>query len=226
MEDLPKDPKTAGLPSKIGGGLAMKNTRIMLIAGLLIGAMLTVPSAHAQMGISNDGVVFPDGTVQTTAASPEIYAIGETGPAGGFVFHVTDDGLHGLEAAPVDQSIGAAWGCAGTNIVGANAVALGKGARNTDDILHGCETAGIAAAAADGYVSPSGYYDWYLPSKDELDKMYTELDFNGLGGFASAVYWSSSEFSLASAWGQVFGNGFQAYYSKNFTYRVRAVRAF
>ena len=46
----------------------MKNTRIMLIAGLLIGAMLTVPSAHAQMGISNDGLEFPDGSVQTTAA--------------------------------------------------------------------------------------------------------------------------------------------------------------
>ena len=40
------------------------------------------------------------------------YAIGDIGPAGGWVFYVTDDGLHGLEAAPVDQA-NAAWGCHG-----------------------------------------------------------------------------------------------------------------
>jgi len=209
----------------------MKNTRIMLIAGLLIGAMLTVPSAHAQMGISNDGLEFPDGSVQTTAAvSQALYAIGDTGPAGGFVFHITDNGLHGLEAAPVDQSFGGTfnipWGCYGTNIVGANAVALGKGARNTDDILHGCETPGIAAAVADGYVSPSGYYDWYLPSKDELNKMYTELHLNGLGGFTFANYWSSSEVTVSIAWVQFFLSGFQLGNFKNSPERVRAVRAF
>jgi len=204
----------------------MKNTGIMLIAGLLIGAMLTVPSAHAQMGISNDGLEFPDGSVQTTAAASQaLYAIGDTGPAGGLVFHVTDDGLHGLEAAPVDQS-SAAWGCNGTNIVGANAVALGKGARNTDDILHGCEDISIAAAVADGYVSPSGYYDWYLPSKDELNKMYTELHLNGLGGFTFANYWSSSEVTVSIAWVQFFLSGFQLGNFKNSPERVRAVRAF
>ena len=38
------------------------------------------------------------------------YEIGDTGPAGGIVFYVTDGGLHGLEAAPEDQDRGE-WGC-------------------------------------------------------------------------------------------------------------------
>ncbi|MBP8084514.1 MAG: hypothetical protein KAZ87_15050 [Spirochaetes bacterium] len=43
--------------------------------------------------------------------SPAVtYAIGDTGPSGvGFVFYITDGGLHGLEVAPVDQSTSAAW---------------------------------------------------------------------------------------------------------------------
>ncbi len=77
--------------------------------------LMTVLPAHAQSAFKADGLVestaggfkFPDGSVQTTSAvSGGPYVIGGTGPAGGFVFHVTDDGLHGLEAAPVDQSAG------------------------------------------------------------------------------------------------------------------------
>lgn len=208
----------------------MKSSRVFTLCPLVIGvlsvALMTVPRTHAQMGMSNDGVIFPDGSVRKTAASSEaIYAIGSIGPAGGFVFHVTADGLHGLEAAPADQS-NATWGCSFVNIVGANATAIGKGARNTDDILHGCETAGIAAAVADGYVSPSGYYDWYLPSKDELNKMYTVLHANGLGGFASDFYWSSSGGDVSIARDQSFFNGNQFLVSKSSTDRVRAVRAF
>ena len=37
-----------------------------------------------------------------------VFEIGDEGPAGGIVFHVTDGGLHGLEAAPVDQ-LNAQW---------------------------------------------------------------------------------------------------------------------
>ena len=33
------------------------------------------------------------------------YAIGDTGPASGIVLYVTGGGLHGLEAAPEDQTL-------------------------------------------------------------------------------------------------------------------------
>ena len=40
-------------------------------------------------------------------SSGTTYAIGDIGPSGvGIVFYVTDNGLHGLEVAPVDQNNG------------------------------------------------------------------------------------------------------------------------
>jgi len=119
------------------------------------------------------------------------------------------------------------WGCFGTDIPGAEGTAIGTGARNTDEITpYGCSTAGIAAAVAAAYISPSGYFDWYLPSKDELNLMYQNLHVAGLGGFVGVVYWSSSEIDVNNAWDQFFGNGVQFVDGKNFARRVRAVRAF
>ena len=47
-----------------------------------------------------------------------------------------------------------------------------------------------------------------------------------VGGFASAYYWSSTEYNNGSAWNQLFDNGYQYLYNKNYTYYVRAIRAF
>jgi hypothetical protein len=131
--------------------------------------------------------------------------------------------LHGLIAAPSDQSIGAQWGCYGTTIYGADGTAIGTGNQNTIDIMNGCSTAGIAARIC-GDLVLNGYSDWYLPSKDELNKLY--LNRTAIGGFAAAFYWSSSEYGSSSAWPQAFGNGYQSYDGKSNTYYVRAVRAF
>ena len=73
------------------------------------------------------------------------------------------------------------------------------------------------------------YDDWFLPSRDELDLMYSQLFSNGLGGFADNYYWSSSEYSTHSyaAWKQYFylGGQYDGDY-RDYNYRVRAVRAF
>lgn len=152
-----------------------------------------------------------------------IYAIGDTGPAGGIVFYITGVGLHGLEAAPADQSSGAAWGCYGTLIAGADGTAVGTGAQNTADILAGCSESGIAARIADAYTL-NGYDDWFLPSKDELNFLYLQKAV--VGGFAVGGYWSSTENVSSHAWSQIFGDGYQYNTNKNGTLRVRAVRAF
>jgi hypothetical protein len=69
-----------------------------------------------------------------------------------------------------------------------------------------------------------GYDDWYLPSKDELDKLY--LHQNAIGGF-SGFYWSSSETYFTSAWCQFFFTGEQTEFPKGVTScNVRAIRAF
>ncbi len=157
------------------------------------------------------------------------YAIGDTGPAGGIVFYITDGGLHGLEAAPADLGAGAVWGCTGVAIVGADGTAVGTGAQNTIDILAGCSETGTAASIVDAYTL-EGYDDWFLPSKDELDLLYTQKDV--VGGFVTAfggAYWSSTENGSDSnrAWFQYFQSGVQGNYSGKWgEIYVRAVRSF
>ena len=66
-----------------------------------------------------------------TWSSGCVFAIGDTGPAGGKVFYLTDtNGLHGLEASPADQSDAIKWSCYGTS-VGVTATTFGTGKANT-----------------------------------------------------------------------------------------------
>ncbi len=132
------------------------------------------------------------------------YAIGDAGIAGGIVFYITDGGLHGLEAAPVDQSTSAVWGCLGTDLTGADGSAVGTGAQNTADILAGCMETPIAADLAAGYTL-NGYSDWFLPSFDELGELYLQRDV--VGGFSIGGYWSSSEANASFAWAQILDDG-------------------
>ena len=53
----------------------------------------------------------------------------------------------------------------------------------------------------------NGYDDWYLPSKDELNKLYLNKD--AIGGFVNATYWSSTQSSSTLAWFQIFSTGTQ-----------------
>jgi hypothetical protein len=151
------------------------------------------------------------------------FIIGDTGPAGGKVFYLTDaTGLHGLEAAPADQSGGILWGCYGTTVAGTS-MAIGTGKANTTAINAQCGT-GTAASIAANY-SLNGISDWYLPSRDELNLLYTQKDV--VGGFASSPYWSSTAFDEIYSWDHYFDTGYQGYDDKDGTrVRVRAVRAF
>ena len=132
---------------------------------------------------------------------------------------------HGLIAAASDQSTGTEWGCFGTEISGADGTALGTGNQNTIDIMAGCATAGIAARLC-GDLVLNGFSDWYLPSRDELNKLY--INRVAIGGFNAIgfAYWSSSEADLDKAWYQTFVIGFQDFHFKNNPNLVRAVRSF
>ena len=70
------------------------------------------------------------------------------------------------------------------------------------------------------------YNDWFLPSKDELNKMYENLYLEGVGGFSNSYYWSSSELDINNAWYQYFDDGSQFTDLKSFDVRVRACRSF
>jgi hypothetical protein len=160
---------------------------------------------------------------------------------------------HGLIAATTDQTSADPWGVTWSNftdsLIGTTAqgVALGTGPANTAAIVaQTIETQPCVEGAA--YVCDNlvegGYDDWYLPSKDELDKLYLLYmkyakagksgNFNPSGHYQA--YWSSSESAglggLVLAWYQDFDNDpdpgvdLQSTTFKTHTYSVRAVRSF
>ena len=151
------------------------------------------------------------------------YTIGETGPAGGKVFYVTDGGTHGLEAAPVDQSTSASWGCYGVSIPNANNTALGAGTTNTAAIVNACSDDNTAAQVADSYVF-NGYSDWFLPSKAELDLLYKNRAV--LDGFNQITYWSSSQTDTNFGLSKYIATGNSLNFLKTTKFSVRAIRAF
>jgi len=152
---------------------------------------------------------------------------------GGIVAYILQDGdpgydanvQHGLIAATTDQSFDIRWYNGVYIATGATGTAIGTGSENTFLIfgVQGATATSYAAGLARAYTG-GGYSDWYLPSKDELNKLY--LNKGVVGGFASADYWSSSEANIDYAWAQHFGDGYQGNGTKDYTAYVRAVRAF
>ena len=163
----------------------------------------------------------------------ETYAIGDTGPSGvGIVFYVTDDGLHGLEVAPVDQSSGSAWSNITGVLIGTTGTSIGTGFANSNAIIaQSGHTASAAKLCRDYRADEEG--DWFLPSKVEIKAIWDKLvndgsgNNNGVGNFYIDGYWSSSEDTAAGAWFLNFNNGSLGADQKDITGgRVRAIRAF
>jgi len=167
-------------------------------------------------------------TINSTNQTPTTYTVGQSGQ-GGIIFYDKgsySNGWRYLEAASTDQSTAAPWGCSGSYF-GATAYEIGTGNQNTNLIISGCPTAGIAARLCTN-LTLNGYSDWFLPSELELARIYNNLYKEGIGGFSPALYWSSTEASSYTQANAVnFLNGETPYwYDKSNTYHVRAVRAF
>jgi len=107
---------------------------------------------------------------------------------------------------------------------------LGQGMTNTEIIIQyyrGTRSPDdYAAVYARGY-DGGGYSDWYLPSKDELNKLFVSRKV--IGGL-SEDYWTSSQANATQAWEQLFRegqyNGYQGKGGKAARMKVRAVRTF
>lgn len=174
------------------------------------------------------------------------YIIGNTGPAGGIIFQLSADGQHGLEAAQggLENSNRAPWTPSVIQISATHAVKTGlyDGNFNTDLIItvdgdgSSEDGASYSPAMLCANFNGGGYGDWYLPSKDELGLMFSNLHQEGLGNFTADTYWSSSEYNTYDAWAQDFNNGDgdgassyngrQRAVGKRNYYAVRPVRAF
>ena len=150
--------------------------------------------------------------VSVSVVQETVYKIGDTGPAGGIIFYDKGNNVDGwryLEAAPASTEEKALqWLVSGIN-TRANGVDVGAGKQNTKNIMDASVQAVVNAPAArycDRLVY-GGYDDWYLPSKNELGLMYINLKVDGIGGFSSNFYWSSSQENNNNAWIQNFNYG-------------------
>lgn len=140
------------------------------------------------------------------------FEIGDIGPAGGYVFYdkgyyssgflgAYDEGLEAdgwryLEAAPVDLG-NFVYGSRPQEACGI-LTGVGCGMYNTEMIVSMFGEEAVAAKECLDY-SLNGYDDWFLPSKEELDLLYTNLHRVGIGSFDNTVaYWSSSYNNLFS----------------------------
>lgn len=170
-----------------------------------------------------------------------------------YIFLPGDNGYvagqtHGLIAAIVDQTTDAGVKWFPSIFYDVTQTLLGQGLDNTLSIIAasgGASLTNFAAGLASSYRG-GGYTDWYLPSKDELNKLYLNRDI--IGGFATsglAAYWSSSlkgtinfkdftEFAkgISNGWVQLFFSsggdlgGLQKELGISNARRVRAVRVF
>ena len=159
-------------------------------------------------------------------------AIGDTYQGGiiAYILVLGDPGYdanvqHGLIAATSDQSTGIRWHNGSYTITTATATAIGTGLTNTNTIIasQGGTATSYAAGLARAY-TVGGYSDWYLPSKNELNKLWVNWEAVGLTG--SSYYWSSSETSDMNAWLLSFPDSSLSSRPKHDGVRVRAVRAF
>jgi hypothetical protein len=222
-------------PGGITGTISQSGSGSITVTGLTNGTAYTF-SVTATNAI---------GTSPASDASSSITPVSPVGDfyQGGVIFYLFEAGdtgyvageTHGLIAAVADQSSGIRWYKGSYSATGAIATAIGTGSANTDAIItvQGATETSYAAGLARAYTG-GGYTDWFLPSKDELIKMYlkkgdinTTALANGGSNFATVYYWSSTEAGKYDAWIKFFSNAnSQGFGDKSFTYNVRVIRVF
>ncbi len=166
-----------------------------------------------------------------------LFAIGDIGPAGGYIFYENPDyltdGWRFMEVAPQDYGgpgTTRPWWVDPALLAIDNTLAeIGSGPDNTQFIIDAIDPPGstddTAAEAADFY-SLGGFDDWFLPSLNELLQVYNNLAAEGLGDFGTGAYWSSTEDDIDNARTVLFLSGNPSVASKFTSYTLRPVRRF
>jgi hypothetical protein len=171
-----------------------------------------------------------DGTTQTYAVT--VYYIGKAYQGGkiAYILKSGDPGFvanetHGLIAAVSDEPLHWYWSnVTNLQVPDGTSTNLGAGMANTIAITK----QSTSGAAEQCLTFESGSYtDWYLPSYEELNKLY--LNQAHIGGFSMTPYWTSSEApnKALDAWAQDFTGGAQLAIPKGVSQlHVRSVRSF
>jgi hypothetical protein len=214
-----------------GGGFRAK------ITGLTAGTWYSIASYaknSSGFGLSSDSLRW-----DYKFTTKKLLAIGDT-YGGGKVAYLMQPGdttynanvQHGLIASISDIGQGSPWSNASTSttvVCNALGVNLLQGISNTDSIIKYNPSPTITAAAIAKAHRGGNYSDWYLPNKNELNKLY--IGRIAIGTTVNGGYWSSSEFDATNsykfhAWYQNFNSGSPDVSLKNAVGYVRAIRAF
>jgi hypothetical protein len=184
--------------------------------------------------------------LQKQCQTSQVYSIGNQGPAGGIVFY--DKGSYSLgwrymEASPEDLTF-FEWGCMNSNINNTNNSSIGKGLLNSilitnfhDNLNNFYTNPSVCNSLNNGTVVAkktmtleiNNFDDWFLPSKDELEKIYLNLKTQNIGNLSNSKYWSSTQINESNVHVIDFSNGLSTIENKipilN-NIKTRAVRYF
>jgi len=173
------------------------------------------------------------------------YELGDVGPGGGKIFYRSEAGFtikgataaanetgYYLEASPSDLTTSKGvlpdWGSNGSIGTG---TAIGDGKQNTQLIVTTNNTE-VAAKVCKNYTN-NGFNDWFLPSKEELNQLFSNRNAAGVTlehSSSGRYYWSSSANSSDQlAWAyytNAQSNITDAGRNRANTAYVRAIRAF
>jgi hypothetical protein len=221
---LSTNPLVTGNHTGNGSGIGTFTSNI---TGLLPSTVYYVRS-YATNGV---GTAYGNQLSFSTPAAPTSTFVGIVGGTyqGGIIAYIltsADPGYsstfqHGLIVSPSDILV-TPWGCEGTLMAGSDGTAIGTGYQNTVDIMAGCSTPTNAATKC-AALTLGGYNDWFLPSKDELNKIYINRIALGITG---NNYWSSTEGNLNQAWSHNFSFNTQGVQYKSSLINVRAMRMY
>ncbi len=139
--------------------------------------------------VEDGGTLYAEGAVVAMGpdniilhAKWQAFALRSTGPAGGWIFYDKggySDGWRYLETAPSDIGIDQAW-CTGDSVNFATVLypllgtVIGTGSANTNNIAD-TSNVGTTVAGSCRNLIVGIYDDWFMPSRDELKKMYDNL---------------------------------------------------
>ncbi|MBJ7541970.1 DUF1566 domain-containing protein [Rhodomicrobium udaipurense] len=182
-------------------------------------------------------------SVTTASACSAGITVGGTCPDGTIYAGTSPDGIVPMYTTPCDAGMTLSGGiCTGSRLTKTwnNGTSNWKVTGFTSMVTGRANTLGLAALddSGDAYpaspykaavycngLSTGGHTDWYLPSTNELNILYTNRV--AIGGFETTNgdwYWSSTEVTSDVVWIQRFTDGNQNYNGKSGSNGVRCVR--
>jgi hypothetical protein len=177
-------------------------------------------------------------TPNTLQPDVKIYSIGDTGPAGGIIFYDKGryfDGWRYLEVAPAVTEYKDNTGFPSSRLYSEiTDRSLGAGLRNTRIYLERFRVNNVTGNTPLHFCDDlvyNGFADWYLPSLDELLRIYALLSDSRTAGFQRVKYWTSTCYSSNSTYPGAayfvdFSNGNATISYVGDPSRTRAVRRF